>query len=129
VSFVKPTVSSGSRVFIQNLFCNFGHSYKFLRILEICTILWELNQLENNLNRPHSGGPNLAHDYSARRGALPCAAGRPAGWATDWRPGPSVEAARDAGAGRASDTLTAWSRRGGHARAAGRRGCPACSGG
>ncbi len=30
-------------------FAIFGHSYKFLRILEICTIFWELNKSTNDL--------------------------------------------------------------------------------
>jgi hypothetical protein len=32
-----------------------------------------------------------AHDNSARREGLPRVAGRPAGWATAWRPGPATE--------------------------------------
>jgi hypothetical protein len=35
VSFLKPTVKSGPKGFIQNLVCNFRPSYKFLRILEV----------------------------------------------------------------------------------------------
>jgi hypothetical protein len=46
--------------------------------LKFCTIFWELNQSENDLNRPHSAGPNLAHGYSARLGDLPRAIDRPA---------------------------------------------------
>jgi hypothetical protein len=49
-------------------FLIFGHSYKFLRILEASTIFWELNQLKNNLNRLHSAGP--------QSGPRPAACGR-----------------------------------------------------
>jgi hypothetical protein len=77
--------------------------------LEVFTIFCELNQLENDLNRPHSAGPNPAHGYSERHG------GRPAGWAMAWQSGPATEAACGAGAGRAPDALTMWSPRGGHA--------------
>jgi hypothetical protein len=85
-----------------------------LRILEIWTILWELNHLENDLNRLHSAGPNPAHGYSARRGGLPRTAGRPTGWVMAARS--SCGGGRGAGAGCAPDALVAWSSRGGHAR-------------
>jgi hypothetical protein len=52
-------------------FIIFGHSYKFLRILEFCTIFWELNQLKNDLKSLHSAGLNPACGYSARLGSLP----------------------------------------------------------
>jgi hypothetical protein len=53
-------------------FVIFRHSYKFLRILEVCTIFWELNQLENDLKltaqcRAESG-PRL--QCTARRPGL-----------------------------------------------------------
>jgi hypothetical protein len=56
-------------------FVIFGHFYKFLRILEICTIFWELNQLKNGLK--------LAAQCRAEIGPwLQCKARRPAmrGW-------------------------------------------------
>jgi hypothetical protein len=74
-------------------FVIFGHSYKFLRILEICTIFWELNQVENKLKSLHNVGPNPAHGYSARLAGLPCVAGRKASWATACWPSPATEAA------------------------------------
>jgi hypothetical protein len=85
-------------------FATFGHFYKFLRILEVCTILWELNQLQNDLNQLHSAWPNPARGSSARIDALPHAADRKAGWATAWQPDPAAEANR---------VVTARSRRAG----------------
>jgi hypothetical protein len=49
--------------------CNFvifGHSYKFLRILEVCTIFCYLKQLEKCLINWYSAGPNPARGYSPR---------------------------------------------------------------
>jgi hypothetical protein len=42
------------------------YSYKFLQILKICPIFWELNQLKNDLKSPHSAGPKSARGYRAR---------------------------------------------------------------
>jgi hypothetical protein len=75
-------------------FVIFEHSYNFLRILEVCTIFWELNQLENKLKSPHSAGPNPARGYSAWLGGLPCMVGRKASWAMACWPSPAAEAAR-----------------------------------
>jgi hypothetical protein len=47
-------------------FVIFGHSYKFIQILEACTIFWELNQLKNNLNRLNSVGPQSGPRPAAR---------------------------------------------------------------
>jgi hypothetical protein len=52
-------------------------------------------------------GPNPACSYSARLSGLP----RVAGWATAWRPGPTMEAAPGAGAGRAAARLARVLRR------------------
>jgi hypothetical protein len=62
-----------------------------------------LNKLENEFLicaqcRARSG-PGL---QLIGRGGLPCAAGRQAGWASAWRPGPTKEVAHDTGTGCAS---------------------------
>jgi hypothetical protein len=59
-------------------FENFGHSYKFLQILEVCPILWNLKQLKNDKNHRTLTGLKPAHGLrrSARR---PTTRGHPEG--------------------------------------------------
>jgi hypothetical protein len=53
-------------------FVIFGHSYKFLRILEVCTIFWELKHLKNDLKTLGTVlGRNSPWSYSARHGGRP----------------------------------------------------------
>jgi hypothetical protein len=52
-------------------FKNFGHSYKFLQILEVYPIFWNLKQLKNDKKSPHCDGPQTG----LRPGGLPCMAG------------------------------------------------------
>jgi hypothetical protein len=66
-------------------FVIFGHSYKFLRILEVCTIFWELNQLKNDLKIAAQCWAVIGR-LQCLLGGLPRAADRKAGWATAWRP-------------------------------------------
>jgi hypothetical protein len=49
-------------------FKNFGHSYKFLQILEVYPIFWNLKQLKNDKNRCTVTGLKPGH-------GLPCMAG------------------------------------------------------
>jgi hypothetical protein len=49
--------------------------------------------------------PNPACGYSVRLGGMQRAAGRKAGWATAWQPGPATEATR------VPRALAAWSPR------------------
>jgi hypothetical protein len=57
-------------------------------------------------------GQNPARCHSVRCGGLPCEAGRPAGWATVWRPGPAEEASHmPTRTGRADGVVTARSPR------------------
>jgi hypothetical protein len=73
VSFVKPTVQSDSRVFIQNIFCNF---WTFLQIsMNFGSLHYYLGikSIEKRLNRRHSVGPQSGPHAAARR---PAAHGR-----------------------------------------------------
>jgi hypothetical protein len=90
VSLVKPTMKSGSRGFIQNLFCkvwtfiqvftNFGNLPYFL----------EFKIIEKHLKLSHSIGPKRARGYSPQgRGGLLRTLGRKAGWATACQPSPA----------------------------------------
>jgi hypothetical protein len=78
-------------------FAIFGHSYKFLRILEFCTIFWELNQLKTTKNPGHTTGPEPGPELQ-RAEWQPAMHGRPEG--------------------RLGHGLLAWSRRGGGPRVA-----------
>jgi hypothetical protein len=95
VSFVKPTVKSGSSEFIKNLFCNFW------TFLLVSTNFGSLNYfllfktIGKTINKGHTV-PGLKPAHGLRRagengplwrhGGLPRAAGRQAGWALAWRP-------------------------------------------
>jgi hypothetical protein len=65
-------------------FVIFGYSYMFLRILEICTIFWELNQLKNDLKIVAQCWAVIGHGYSACSAACHV---RPAGRPARPRPG------------------------------------------
>jgi hypothetical protein len=67
-----------------------GHLYKYLRILEVCTIFCELNELKNDLKSSHSAVPKISPRLQCQLGGLPCVAG----WAMAWRPGTASEAVR-----------------------------------
>jgi hypothetical protein len=94
VSLVKPTVKSGSRGFIQNLFCkfwtflqvstNFGSLKQFLLLKIIRKIIKSLPQYWAE------SGPRL---QPTGRSGLPRAVGRKAGWATAWQPSPAGQTA------------------------------------
>jgi hypothetical protein len=102
VSFVKPwrrVVQEGS---YQIYFAIFGHSYKFIRFLKICTIFWKLNQLENDCTDCTVPGQIRPGATVHRRGGLPCAAGRKLARP---RHGGPVQPQSDPRAGRRGGTL------------------------
>jgi hypothetical protein len=117
VSLVKPNVKSGSRGFIQNLFC------KFWTFLQVYTNFGSLKQfllfkrIRKTIKSPTQywveTGPRL---QPTRRDGLPCAVGRKAGWGMAWQPRPAGQTAsaarcnaRSPRADRARDSAVACS--------------------
>jgi hypothetical protein len=106
VSLVKPTVKSGSRGFIQNLFCNFW------TFLQVSTNFWSLKQflkfetIEKHLKTIAQywaeTGPRL---QPTGRGGQLRAVGQKAGWATAWQPSPAGQMAC---AARCNTRMPAW---------------------
>jgi hypothetical protein len=111
VSLVKPTVKSGSRGFIQNLFC------KFWTFLQVSMNFESLKQfLPFKIIRKTIKSPTQHWDETeprlqlTGRGGLPCAVGRKAGWATAWQPSPAGQTACVARCGHHTQTARGTAR-------------------